>query len=73
MKESFILIGFGIILLIVGLIMRKYPEKYLEIFGAKILILFKKENRINATRLIGLAFMVLGIIMAIIGLLGFFR
>ena len=70
MIELFIFIG--IILFIFGLIIRKYPEKYLEIFGAKILILFKKENRIKAIRLIGFFFVILGLIIAVIGLIKFF-
>lgn len=73
MIEPFIFIGLGIILLIFGLIIRKYPEKYLEIFGARILILFKKEKRIKAVRLIGFFLIILGIIVAVIGVLGFFR
>lgn len=73
MIEPFIFIGLGIILFIFGLIIKKYPEKYLEIFGARILILFKKEKRIKAVRLIGFFLIILGIIVAVIGVLGFFR
>ncbi len=70
---SLVLILIGILTLIFGYIDYKYPEKYLEIFGARLLILFKKETRTRIIKLIGRFFMFLGIALIIFGIASLFQ
>ncbi len=60
----------GIIFLFFGIIAYKYPKSYLEVFGARILILFKEKDRIKILKLIALGSITLAIILIISGLLG---
>ncbi len=67
--ESVISIIFGIVLLAIGAIMHKYPKGYLTFFGARLLILFKEENRVKIIKIIGRGFIALGILLLILGVI----
>ena len=67
--ESIILSFFGIILLAIGIVQRKYSEFWLKVFGAKLLILVKEKTRIKVLRIVGLVFIALGIVFIIFGVI----
>ncbi|TAL46747.1 hypothetical protein EPN87_04560 [archaeon] len=58
----------GIIAAFFGYIAYKKPKTYLEVFGARALILFKVETRITIVKWMGLVIAIIGLFAAIVSL-----
>ncbi len=61
----------GLFFALVGMIALKYPKFYLEFSGARILILFRQESRVEIVKLIGIFTIILGFVVFISGITGY--